>query len=427
MKKINCDVVVVGAGPGGSMAAKTCAKFGLDTVLVERKEYPSKPNCMDCFVGRRLVDYVRIDKKIISSTIYKMAHFSPDGTEIHTPYYKGDEICYVLNRKNFDNEVLKLALKEGPGYMNKTRVIGLIRENGEIKGIKAKIDEKEDVEIRSNIVIGADGVESKIGKWAGIYSKGFDINDQLCITLDSTIDNVDMDEEEYHTWHRYYGYKDISDMGADSGPKGDGKRGFNVGTFRSSVIPKKGELSNTLNYFLKNNPFYSKSKIVEIGGGVIPTQPLKKFTTDGVMLVGDAAHQINLPHVAGVLHAMDAGVLAGETAVESHEEGNFSSDFLSKYEKRWYRLHGEQDMLGYYMSKVGSALPKKYIDMIFHLLKDNDTVFTDELFEKVMNSPKIISKLTYEFKKEGLDIPNMLSFVSLLKKYHRNYWDTFVE
>ena len=39
MKKINCDVVVVGAGPGGSMAAKTCAKYGLDTVLVERKEY----------------------------------------------------------------------------------------------------------------------------------------------------------------------------------------------------------------------------------------------------------------------------------------------------------------------------------------------------------------------------------------------------
>jgi len=41
MKKINCDVVVVGAGPGGSMAAKTCAEYGLDTVLVERKEYPA--------------------------------------------------------------------------------------------------------------------------------------------------------------------------------------------------------------------------------------------------------------------------------------------------------------------------------------------------------------------------------------------------
>ncbi|VUT26990.1 MAG: Putative thiazole biosynthetic enzyme [Candidatus Methanolliviera sp. GoM_asphalt] len=33
MKKINCDVVVVGAGPGGSMAAKTCAKYGTEQTL----------------------------------------------------------------------------------------------------------------------------------------------------------------------------------------------------------------------------------------------------------------------------------------------------------------------------------------------------------------------------------------------------------
>jgi hypothetical protein len=45
------------------MAAKTCAKYGLDTVLVERKEYPSKPNSMTCMVGPRIFEYVRMDKK----------------------------------------------------------------------------------------------------------------------------------------------------------------------------------------------------------------------------------------------------------------------------------------------------------------------------------------------------------------------------
>jgi 2,3-di-O-geranylgeranylglyceryl phosphate reductase (EC 1.3.99.-) len=58
MKKLSCDVVVVGAGPGGSMAAKTCAKYGLDTVLVERKEYPSKPNTPSCLVGCRILDSI---------------------------------------------------------------------------------------------------------------------------------------------------------------------------------------------------------------------------------------------------------------------------------------------------------------------------------------------------------------------------------
>ena len=57
MKKLSCDVVVVGAGPGGSMAAKTCAKYGLDTVLVERKEYPGEPSSMSCVAGGRIIDY----------------------------------------------------------------------------------------------------------------------------------------------------------------------------------------------------------------------------------------------------------------------------------------------------------------------------------------------------------------------------------
>ena len=57
--------------------------------------------------------------------------------------------------------------------------------------------------------------------------------------------------------------------------------------------------------------------------------PLKNFMTDGVMLVGDAARQPCLPSSAGTLHAMDAGVFAGETAVEAHEEGDFPSNLLS--------------------------------------------------------------------------------------------------
>jgi Dehydrogenases (flavoproteins) len=423
MKKINCDVVVVGAGPGGSMAAKTCAKSGLDTVLVERKKYPSKPNAVYCLVGSRIFEYVKIDKRIIDSPIYKMAHFSQDGTEVSIPYHDGYELGYVLNRKTFDDEVLKLALKEGAEYMNKTRVTGLIREDGQLKGVKAKIDEKEDVEIRSKIVIGADGVESKVGRWAGIY-KGLDVNN-LNIIICADVE-VDMDEEERYTYYRYYGYKDSNYL-FDMTSKGDGRVEFSTQPFLQSLIPKKGELVNSFNYFLKNNPFFSKPKLIEVGGGCIPASPLKNFTTDGVMLVGDAARQLNSPNYTGVLHAMDAGVLAGETAVESHEEGDFSSNLLSRYEQRWYRLHGEHNFLGYFILRIAMSLSIEDLNMVFHLFAESDTAtFTDEISERLAQ-PKFTSKLIYKFKEEGLEIPDTLSFVSLFKKYHRNYWDLFVE
>jgi Dehydrogenases (flavoproteins) len=176
MKKINCDVVVVGAGPGGSMAAKTCAKYGLDTVLVERKEYPEHSRSdMNTLIQHRIFEYVKIDESIIHSKVWGIKQYFPDGTEISTREPEGYDIAYIMNRKVFDKRVLELALKEGAKFMNKTRVTGLLKEEEKVKGVKAKIDEKEDVEIRSDIVIGADGVESNVGSWAGIYKKSLKI------------------------------------------------------------------------------------------------------------------------------------------------------------------------------------------------------------------------------------------------------------
>jgi len=420
MKKIKCDVVVVGAGPGGSMAAKTCAKYGLDTVLVEKEEYPSKPNSLTCGVDRRLIDYIKLDKNFVDLALYGIKQYFPDGTEIST-CERGFEAGYSLNRKTFDREVLKLALRDRAEYMNKTRAIGLIREDGRIKGIKAKINEKEDIEIRSNIVIGADGVKHKVGKWAGIYD-GLEIND-LLVVLDSMVENVKIEEPYIY---QYLGWKNFPGIFFQIVPHGDNRVGLCAQTFHS-FIPKKGQLLDAQNFFIKTHPFFSEARVIEKGGGVFSYHPLKNFTTDGVMLVGDAANQIEKIWGAGILHAMDAGVMAGETAVEAHEEGDFSYDFLSRYEKRYWRLHGKKDMFASYIFKVGLSLTNEYINMIAHLLKENSGVFTDEIFENVIKSPKLTSKLLYELKKEEVDIPDMLSFISFFKQYFRSFWDTFVE
>jgi digeranylgeranylglycerophospholipid reductase len=426
MKKINCDVVVVGAGPGGSMAAKTCAKYGLDTVLVERKEYPNRPYIASREVTVRIFDYMKIDKKYIEYPIYKMVDISPDGTELLRGEPYGYEMAYVVNRKKFDKEILKIALKEGPEYLNKTRATGLIRENGNIKGIKAKINKKEDVEIRSNIVIGADGIESKVGRWAGIYKRGYGLNDiSKSIIFDSLIDNVNIKDK--------YKYAHIHIFGKARGGAifisqiGDGKVGVGTDSVRPNSPRKMGEFLNFLNKFIENNPIFSGGKIVETGFGVMPYSPLKKITTDEVMLVGDAAHQIDTPHKTGILNSMDAGVLAGETAVEAHEEGDFSSNLLSNYEKRWYRLYGEHDILGSYILEVIHTMSDEHLNRIFHILKDNNELIVDDAIKELLKTSKLASSMIYELKKEGLNVSDFASFFSLLKKYHRTRMDLYFQ
>ena len=56
MKKINCDVVVVGAGPGGSMAAKTWLSLGWIRYCIERKESVEHSRSFGCLTARRIFE-----------------------------------------------------------------------------------------------------------------------------------------------------------------------------------------------------------------------------------------------------------------------------------------------------------------------------------------------------------------------------------
>jgi digeranylgeranylglycerophospholipid reductase len=382
-------------------------------------------------MDRRLYDYVKIDKRFVVSNIYQLKMSSPDGTEISIQPHKGDyEIGYCLDRDEFYKELLNLALKEGPEYLNKTRATGLIREDGNIKGIKAKIDEKEDVEIRSNIVIGADGVESRVGKWAGIYEKSDTSIHNVWVELEAIVDNVNMDKEEYYAQSHRYGYKKMPNLYFYTEPRGDGRTSVGVMPLYA-FIPKKGDLLNGLNYFLKDNPLFLKSKIVKYGGGAHFIDPLKNFTADNVMLVGDAAHHGVTLWYCGNLHAMDSGVLAGETAVEAHEEGDFSFDFFSRYEKKWYKLHGERLFIDSTLHRFGPWVHtyqnNKYMNLLLHLLKENNDMIPYKFFEELTKSAKGISDITAISRKAGLDIDDAFSIFTHFKKYYRSWWDTFVQ
>jgi flavin-dependent dehydrogenase len=124
---------------------------------------------------------------------------------------------------------------------------------------------------------------------------------------------------------------------------------------------------------------------------------------------------------------MDCGIIAGERAVESCEEGDFSHDFLSEYEKRWYRLHGEKDFTGWYMFKFIFGRPAKEIDYIGRCLGEHDGRFEDDFFDKISKSIKSDLRVMKKLRRQGLDLDEMTGFMGLIKKYFKNYWDFFVE
>ena len=166
MIKQEYDIIAVGAGPAGSTATRFAAATGASVLMLEKDRDVGYPvRCGEAVSHEGVVQFIEPDSKWIAATVKRFRLVAPNEKEV-VPNLDG--IGYVLERKIFDYEVAKLAAREGAEVVTKAYVYDLLKNSdGIIVGVKALIKDQK-VEIRSRIVIGADGVESRVGKWAGI-------------------------------------------------------------------------------------------------------------------------------------------------------------------------------------------------------------------------------------------------------------------
>ncbi|MGZ4882615.1 MAG: NAD(P)/FAD-dependent oxidoreductase, partial [Halobacteriota archaeon] len=176
--KEDYDVIVVGAGPAGSVAAQKAAAES-DVLLIEKRPEIGAP--VRCAEAVPLVEtpfvfntsfekYVKPDRKWVASEVKGVRATAPDGTIVEVSremFGKEEPLGIVLERKLFDRQLAKDAARSGAHVMVRTRASGLILEDGTVRGVKlSRLGEEFDV--RAKLVIGADGVESQVGRWAGI-------------------------------------------------------------------------------------------------------------------------------------------------------------------------------------------------------------------------------------------------------------------
>ena len=346
------DVVVVGAGPVGSTAARYAALNGAEVLLLE--EHPSIGSPVGCtgLLSTRAVAECELkpSEEFVFNSVHGAFVHAPDGQCL--PIDGKQTKAYVVSRKNFDRRLAVMAVEEGVELSLKTRAIGFEKESPE--ACKGKQRDSAPVKLRilrngrsetvsTSVVIGADGVKSRIASYAGL-GKASRVLPGIQIEAPYASEDSDFVELFPGSWAPgFFAWtvpidEKISRIGLALEP--------------SLACKSKPDESSSLFYLkklLSSNPHikarYSGGMLDFVVGG-IPIGPPERTASDGVLLAGDAAGQAKPTSAGGIYTGVFAAKIAGKVAACAALEGDTSAKRLSEYDLLWRKGLGKELDIG---------------------------------------------------------------------------------
>ncbi len=332
MSPFRYDVVVSGAGPSGSMAARAAAEQGAAVVLIE--EHPQVGLPVSCAEGLSLNGLrdagIEPTPEVVSQEVARSRIYAPNGKYLELSL--SGRAAYTINRDVFDRVLSERAVEAGAELMTGTKVTEVLRQNGVISGVFAR-QGSETLRIEAKVVIGADGYASTVRRTAGLGKWYPDV--VTCAQY--RLGGLELEEPEIYDFY----------LGREVAPGG-----------YAWVFPKSAEVANVglgirkihtespikyLKRFVANDPRFKDAEIQLVNGGICPVSGvLETIVSDGLMLTGDSAGQLVPFTGAGVHTSIVAGRIAGEVAACAIDEGDVSASRLSEYERRFDARWGKQ-------------------------------------------------------------------------------------
>jgi flavin-dependent dehydrogenase len=156
------DVIVVGAGPAGTAAAKRCAEHGLDTVMVEKRALPRDKVCSGMIIGPVAYTLVKqefgdVPKNVLSQPDHL------DGYMFHVPGAGSQKLDHYIQlswRRNLDYWMNQQAQAKGVEIWQDARVSEI---NWDEQGFSVKLERSgRSKEVKARFVVGADGAASRV-------------------------------------------------------------------------------------------------------------------------------------------------------------------------------------------------------------------------------------------------------------------------
>jgi digeranylgeranylglycerophospholipid reductase len=334
---MNADVIVIGAGPAGSSAAREIAQQGWRVLLVERGAFPGQRAICGGGLEGADADQLGLPERLIHNRIVRREHCFPWGTTtVAAPHL-------TTTREELDGWLASEAVAAGAELAVSTQVRSVVREiTGQIIARVSGTRTGCASDFRSRLAIFADGPHTLARRHRGLGFVPTPTTAAIGLTYCLAWSGSPLEHHEIHfgAKHSRWGYLWMF-------PKRDM---ISVGV---TVLPSRRAIpaaETSLRSFIAARSELQELEVVRRAGAHIPVVPASRIYDDSMLAVGDAAGMVEALTGAGIANAVAGGRLAGQVACEALSAGDFSAAFLSRYRSRWeatprYRMIRFQSLL----------------------------------------------------------------------------------
>lgn len=337
------DVIIIGAGPGGSAAAHYLAGAGLDVLLLDKADFPRDKTCGDALTPRALralADMGLLDAVLQEGASHSTVEFiAPRG---HTASAEvksrgGDyNFVHVIPRLLLDNLILRRALASGAQFKPRTRVVAIEREE-QCMAVIADCDRLR-VTSRGRIVIIATGASTTLPIRVGLLQKV----PPLMLACRAYYEGIALPHESVQC--RFDGVP-LPGYGWVF-PLSTTRANVGAGIFRAGLAARW--MPSTAQAVFKR--FVQTPALQDILAhakldGPVKGYPIRiNFSTaqtyaDRILLVGEAAGLVNPVTGEGIDYALESARMAAEHVTTMFASGDFTTTHLQRYDQQLRQMY----------------------------------------------------------------------------------------